>query len=114
MFRDVIITATANGWIARVGCQTFVYTEPAVLLEDLRQYLENPVAKSEEMLKTSRNVRYTMSTGPATPLQTADRVYPQYAEQIPCNPYNPPNVTGTGGGVYLGETSACPPPGVRF
>jgi len=55
--RDVTISAVLNGWIARVGCQTLVYTDKKQLLKDLGEYMANPSAKQKKFVETAVNKR---------------------------------------------------------
>ena len=59
MAYDVNIGFVANGWVAKVGCQTFVFLDPEVLLSELREYLTDPNTKTEQVTRTARNMRWT-------------------------------------------------------
>lgn len=61
MMRDIGITAAANGWIVRVGCQTLVYESAKDLVADLQAYLANPDKTESRLLETKCfNAKHTM------------------------------------------------------
>lgn len=60
MFRNVSITAVANGWSVRVGCQTFVYETRGGLMRDLGDYLSDPEGTEKRMLASAQNIKHTM------------------------------------------------------
>jgi hypothetical protein len=68
--REVVISAVANGWIVTVGCQRFVYDDKDKLSGDLRDYLADPVATEERIMKTAQNARFTMGAIPGNPNPT--------------------------------------------
>ena len=55
--RTVTIDAALNGFIAKVGCQTLVYSDRKTLLDDLDAYMADPKKKEADMRETALNKR---------------------------------------------------------
>lgn len=64
MFRPIAITAVLNGWIVTVGCQTLVYSDRSLLVDELSAYLRDPDATADRLLKSAVNVKHTMGGEP--------------------------------------------------
>lgn len=62
-FYRMRIRPTLNGWLVKIGCQRLCYTDPDKLVEDLREYLENPSKKAAALLKAAVNREVTMGPG---------------------------------------------------
>lgn len=56
-----------NGYCAKVGCQLLVYTDKAVLLQDLSDYLEDPVATETRIINSAINRKIVTGLPPALP-----------------------------------------------
>jgi hypothetical protein len=52
-YRRFTVEPCLNGLMVSIGCQWAVYTDIAVFLADMGQYLVDPVKKEEELLKNS-------------------------------------------------------------
>jgi len=88
MAYDVTIGLAANGWIAKVGCQVFVFTDPDVLIKELREYLLDPQAKQDEVLKSAKNIKWTygLSTTAMPPPNPPPQMYVGGAATMAYNP----------------------------
>jgi len=53
--REVVITPVNNGFIVRVGCQTFVYNNIEKLAAELVRYQKDPQAVEKEMVDNALN-----------------------------------------------------------
>jgi len=56
--KDVRISAVLNGWIAKVGCQTLVFTDRATLLKELDLYMADPAATERAYLENAVNAKH--------------------------------------------------------
>lgn len=64
MGRQITIDWVANGWTAKVGCQTLVYTDARVLVDALLQYLTDPETMEKDVLEHAINIKYTSGGTP--------------------------------------------------
>ena len=55
--RDVTIKPALNGYVVRLGCQRIVFTDRALMLRALDDYLENPNSVEQHYLEKSINSR---------------------------------------------------------
>ena len=73
MMRTVTINPVLNGWTAKVGCQTVVYTDKSKFLKDLDEYLTDADAKEKKFIAGAVNKKLmdgcpaTAVTGPPCP-----------------------------------------------
>jgi hypothetical protein len=58
--RGINIEECANGWIVKVGCQTFVYDDLDYLMIDLGLYLTDPVETEKAILADAQNYQRHM------------------------------------------------------
>jgi hypothetical protein len=61
--RDVIITKVANGFIVKVGCQSFVFNKIENVAEELIRYSKNPGEVEKEY-----NKEYKLGLEPIDPI----------------------------------------------
>lgn len=52
-----------NGWIVRVGCQTVVFTDKGLFLDELSKYLDDPESVEKRYLTESVNRHITTREG---------------------------------------------------
>ena len=62
--RDIQIGVCLNGFIARCGCQTLVFTTLSAMLRELDLYLQNPLKVEKEYVNAAY---YNMMDGPIDP-----------------------------------------------
>lgn len=55
MTREIHIRPVLNGYIVTVGCQTVVFTSPAVLTAELLRYYNNPDKVAKEYMANPTN-----------------------------------------------------------
>ena len=51
----ITIEGVANGWIAKVGCMTFVSEDKDKMLSELGRYIDNPVEVEKEYTAKLKN-----------------------------------------------------------
>lgn len=55
MTREITITPVLNGWVCRVGCQTVVFTEKAIMLARLSDYYSDPNGMEKQFVGNAVN-----------------------------------------------------------
>lgn len=89
--RDVCIRAALNGWMVQCGCQTLVYTDADKLIQDLREYMQDPEAKEAEVVKSAVNKRLLRDIP-----QTAGVAPPNTAQMVAAATPTPTTMAGRG------------------
>jgi hypothetical protein len=64
--RNVTIESLHNGYIIRVGCQTFVLESADAVVANLRSYLANPDKVESETLQAYQELNKENKVGPLT------------------------------------------------
>lgn len=63
MIRNITITSVLNGFSARVGCQTVVFTSVEALVSSLSSYLQDPDSFEKDFIMNAINAKHTLSVG---------------------------------------------------
>ena len=66
--QNVVIKAVLNGWEVQVGCQTLVFVDKKLLLNELKAYMENPKKKEASVRATAIN-KYLLCQGVPAPVE---------------------------------------------
>lgn len=74
---NINIKPVLNGWVAEVGCQTLVFNDMSVLLEELESYLKDPIGTENSYRENAVNCKITL--GPVVG-------QPVYADPQPSTP----------------------------
>jgi hypothetical protein len=69
---NIQIEAVLNGWVCQVGCQRIVYNDRRTLLNDLDDYLRDPVGTHERIVKGAANAPLLMPLAPPPPCETCE------------------------------------------
>lgn len=72
-YRRFTVEPCLNGFMVSVGCQWAVYTDIAVLLADIGQYLKDPEKKEQDMVQNSWAYR-SIPTVAAVPPNMQDNI----------------------------------------
>lgn len=109
--RSIEISWVANGWIAKVGCQSFAYNKSSDLVSDLKEYLDRPEEKEKQMLTSAVNMRYTNGCPiPVDPTNTVEQYRDALERTLACEreprTATEANASGGGGGGSFGSTPA--------
>ena len=63
--RDITIHAVLNGWIVTVKCQTVVFNDLNIMLEELEQYFLDPIKREKWYRDRAINAKHILVNGEA-------------------------------------------------